>query len=152
MRSDTIDAVQPRCPTIESLEGRLCLSAPHHHFFTGVRPHFETTTIMHHRRHHSHTGVRARTTVLNQPPANFTNGGLGMTGTGATLGIGTGLGGLFGGSGSPFGGGGSIFSSTVPSASGVSSSTLLGSSPATGTGSFSTMGGSSVFSATGPMF
>jgi hypothetical protein len=134
---------------LEALEDRLCLSATHHHFHTGVRAHFTNTVTAAagHSRHHFHTGVRARfSSGTTTPPAAFgtiTKGTPGTPGAGTV----TGMGGLFGGGGSIFGGGGSIFSSVVPSATG----SAFGSSPAIGTGSLNAIGGTSLFSA-GPMF
>lgn len=95
---------------MESLEGRLCLSATHHHFYTGVRPHVAVAAVSH--RHHFHTGVRARVSIAINPPAVL--GQLptiqGSTSPGSTL-TPPPLtnGGLFGSGGSIFGGGGSIF-------------------------------------------
>lgn len=111
MRLDIPCAVQSDSPTfVERLEDRLCLSATHHHSYTGVRPHFTTTVTaaVGHSRHHFHTGVRARTTAngtTNQASIPPTHPG----GTTGTTGTGNGTGGLFGGGGGLFGGGGGLF-------------------------------------------
>lgn len=115
MRLDIPRAVQSESPTfVEPLEDRLCLSATHHHFYTGVRPHVTTTVTaaVGHSRHHFHTGVRARATdggTTNQASIPPTNLGVSPTGTTGTTGAGTGSGGLFGGGGGLFGGGGGLF-------------------------------------------
>lgn len=99
--------MQPTTPAMEMLEDRLCLSATHHHLFTGVRPHV-VAAISGHTRHHFHTGVRVRGAVIN-PPAILGQLPTIQTTTPINPTLPTMGNGLFGSGGGLFGGGGSIF-------------------------------------------